>query len=452
MKDVLEYIETHKQDFIDELKDLLKTASISADPAYAGEIEACAKHVHDKLAGLGLAAEIIETKGHPIVYAEYSRPENTRTLLLYGHYDVQPVDPIELWTHPPFEPHIEGDTIFARGASDDKGQFLIHVLAVEAYLKTVGHLPVNVKFIIEGEEESTGESLAEFIAENHDKLAADGVVVSDTAMYGRDVPAITYGLRGIAVAEIRVDGPGKDLHSGSYGGSLANPAEEVARILATLHDEKGRIRIDGYYDDVRDVEDWEREQFASLDFDEQAYLESTGSPATFGEEGYTTLERKWARPTCEVNGIFGGYAGEGGKTIVPAWAGAKLSMRLVPDQDPDKILAAFEQHVKKVASDAVTVKVSLEGGAKPAIVSRESFLVKGGGEALEKGFGKRPVFIREGGSIPIVNTFKEELGLDTLLLGFGQADDNAHSPNEKFSLTDFHRGIITVVHLFDAVK
>jgi acetylornithine deacetylase/succinyl-diaminopimelate desuccinylase-like protein len=362
------------------------------------------------------------------------------------------VDPLDLWKKPPFEPLIEGDTIYARGASDDKGQFLIHLLAAEACLKTKGSLPVNLKFIIEGEEETAADNLEGFIKENHGKLKADGVVVSDTAMYGRGVPAITYGLRGIAVAEIKVHGPGRDLHSGSFGGAVANPATEVARIVAGFHDADCRVRIDGFYDRVRALEEWERDMFKSLPFDEKEYIASTGSPGTAGEKGFTTLERTWGRPTCEVNGIYGGYHGDGSKTIIPAWAGCKVTMRLVPDQDPEDILDRFETHVRNTASPAVRVEVKRSGGAKPAIVTRESFLVQGGSRALEKGFGKAPVFIREGGSIPIVNVFKEELGLDTLLLGFGQHDDNAHSPNEKFSLADFHQGIVTAVHLFDEVK
>ncbi len=450
MQNILDYIEDGRQSFVDRLVELLKFESVSADPAYAAGITDCAEWIRKSLDDLGLTAEIHETAGNPIVYAEYSRPENKRTLLIYGHYDVQPVDPIDLWEHPPFEPHIEGDRIYARGACDDKGQFLIHMLAVEAFLKTQGYLPVNVKFLIEGEEETAADNLEAFIRDNKEKLKADGVVNSDTAMYDHGVPAITYGLRGIAAAEISVAGPGRDLHSGCFGGSIANPANEVARIVASFHDSGGRIAIDGFYDSVLPIEGWERDMFASLPFDEASYLASVGSPATSGENGFSTLERKWARPTCDVNGIFGGYSGEGAKTIVPASAGCKVSMRLVPNQDPADILEKFERHVKKVASPGVTVSVEKGGGARPAIVSRESFLIREGVAALKKGYGREPVFMREGGSIPIVNVFKEELGLDTLLLGFGQHDDNIHSPNEKFSLVDFQRGIVTVAHLFDS--
>ncbi|MFH2057043.1 MAG: dipeptidase [bacterium] len=449
MKEILKYTEANRQRFLDKLVEFLKFPSVSADPAYKKDVFACAQYLVKEFSGLGLATELIETAGNPIVYAEYSRPENKRTLLIYGHYDVQPVDPLDLWQRPPFEPQIKGDKIYARGASDDKGQVLIHLAAVEAYLKTVGSLPVNLKFLIEGEEETAADNLEIFIKANHDKLKADGVVVSDTAMYGPDLPALTYGLRGIAATEFKVIGPDRDLHSGSFGGSVANPVTELARIIARLHDENHHVAIDGFYADVRDIEDWEKRAFAELPFDEQNYLKSLGVGAPVGEQGFTTLERKWARPTCEVNGIYGGYAGEGGKTIVPSWAGAKMTMRLVPDQDPTDILPKFEAFVRKVASPGVKLEFNHAGGAKPAIVSRDSFLVQAGTRALEQGFGRKPFFMREGGSIPIVNVFKEELGLDTLLLGFAQNDCNAHSPNETFVLSDFYRGIDTVVHLFE---
>jgi acetylornithine deacetylase/succinyl-diaminopimelate desuccinylase-like protein len=452
MKEILAYINKNKKRYVDELVELLKFPSVSADPARKGDVERCAEWVKAKLNGMDLETEMIQTAGHPIVYGEYMKPENSKTLIIYGHYDVQPEDPIELWDSPPFEPRIEGDTVYARGACDDKGQFMVHVLAVEAMLKTQGSLPVNVKFLIEGEEETAADNLALFIKDNHEKLKADGVVVSDTGMYAKNKPAITYGLRGIAVAEIRVSGPGKDLHSGSFGGGVANPCTELSRIIAKLHDSRYRIKIDGFYDTVRPLEDWEREMFKSLPFSKKGYLETTGSPAVIGEKGFTTLERVWGRPTCEVNGVYGGYQGEASKTIVPSWAGCKITMRLVPDQDPEDILKKFEAYVHKIASPAVKVEVKTSGGAKPAIVSRESFLVQAGAEAMEKGFGKAPVFIREGGSIPIVIDFKEELGLDTLLLGLAQNDDNAHSPNEKFSLKNYHKGIITSAHLLEGLR
>lgn len=449
MEEVLKYTAANQQRFVEKLIKFLEFPSISADPAYKKDIRACAEFLEQEFKQLGLTTEIAETAGNPIVYAEYSRPENKRTLLIYGHYDVQPVDPLELWEKPPFEPQIKGDKLFARGSSDDKGQVMIHLAALEGYLKTVGSIPVNLKFLIEGEEETAADNLEIYIKNNHEKLKADGVVVSDTAMYGPDLPALTYGLRGIAATEFKVTGPNRDLHSGSFGGSIANPATELARIIARLHDENYHIAIDGFYDDVRDIEDWERKAFAELPFDEAAYLQELHVDAPVGEKGFSTLERKWARPTCEVNGIYGGYAGEGSKTIIPSWAGAKVTMRLVPDQDPEDIIPKFEAFIRKVASPGVTLDFNHAGGAKPAIVSRDSFLVQAGTTALEKGFGRKPFFMREGGSIPIVNVFKAELGLDTLLLGFAQNDCNAHSPNETFVLSDFYRGIDTVVHLFE---
>ncbi len=452
MDKVLSYIQANRSKFVNDLVELLKFPSISGDSKYKNDLLKCADHLKVKFEMLGLKARVYPTAGHPIVYAEYINPANKRTLLVYGHYDVQPVDPLNLWLHPPFEPFIDGETIYARGASDDKGQLLIHILAVEAYLKSGVPLPVNLKFVLEGEEESGPSHLFDFIPQNKELLKADGVVVSDTAMYAKGLPAITYGLRGIAAAEIKITGPNRDLHSGSFGGSIANPITELARLIAKFHDENYRIKIDGFYDEVRELEPWEREMWASLPHSDSNWLKTTGSPAVLGEKGYTTLERVWARPTCEINGIYGGYSGEGGKTIVPSWAGCKVTMRLVPDQRPEDILEKFTKYVNRVASTAVKVEVGNTVGAKPAMVERDNFMVKAAVKALEKGFGKKPVFMREGGSIPIVNTFKEELGLETLLLGFCQNDDNVHSPNEKFSLTDFHQGIITAAHLFAEMK
>ncbi len=452
MKQALEYIDKNRQNFVDTLVALLRFKSISADSAFKEDVQKCAEFVKSKFESLGLKARIYPTKGHPIVYAEYNNPKNKRTMLIYGHYDVQPVDPLELWHKPPFEPNIEGETVFARGATDDKGQFLIHVLAAEAYLKSGLDIPVNIKFVIEGEEEIASDNLEKFIKENHELLKADGVIVSDTAMYGRGIPAITYGLRGIAAAEIKMIGPDKDLHSGSFGGTIANPVVELARLIAKFHNDDKRVLIDGFYNDVRDLEKWEHDMYEALAYDNIDHLRKTGSREIVGEKGYSTLERVWARPTCEINGIYGGYAGEGSKTIIPSWAGCKVTMRLVPNQTPGDILDKFEKYVQKTAPSTVKVEVKKLGGAKPAIVERDNFMVTACVDALEKGFGRKPVFIREGGSIPIVNTFREELGLETLLLGFGQHDDNAHSPNEKFSLADFQKGIITVAHLFDGLK
>jgi acetylornithine deacetylase/succinyl-diaminopimelate desuccinylase-like protein len=449
---VLAYIQANQKKFVNDLIELLKFPSISADSKYKNDVLKCAEYLKVRFESLGLKSKVYPTPGHPIVYAEYLNPANKRTLLVYGHYDVQPVDPLNLWKHPPFEPFIDGEMIYARGASDDKGQLLVHLLAVEAYLKTGQALPVNLKFVLEGEEESGPSHLFDFIPQNKELLKADGVIVSDTAMYSRTLPAITYGLRGIAAAELKITGPDRDLHSGSFGGSIANPITELARLIAKFHDDNYHIKIDGFYDDVRELEPWEREMFGSLPHSDKEWLGKTGSPDVVGEKGYNTLERVWARPTCEINGIFGGYSGEGGKTIVPSWAGCKVTMRLVPDQNPDDIIEKFKKYVTKVTSPAVKLEIFNTVGARPALVQRDNFMIKAAVSALEKGFGTKPVFMREGGSIPIVNTFKEELGLETLLLGFCQNDDNVHSPNERFSLTDFHRGIITAAHLLAEMK
>ncbi len=452
MEKVLGYIESNRKKFVNDLVELLKFPSISADSKYKNDLLKCADYLKAKFESLGLKAKVYPTAGHPIVYAEYINPENRRTLLVYGHYDVQPVDPLNLWKHPPFEPYIDGDRIYARGASDDKGQMLIHVLAVEAYLKSGLQLPVNLKFVLEGEEESGPSHLFDFIPQNKELLKADGVIVSDTAMFAKGLPAITYGLRGIAAAEIKVFGPDRDLHSGTYGGSIANPITEMARLIARFHDDNYHVKIDGFYDDVRELEPWERDMWGALPHSDKDWLAKTNSPDVVGEKGYSTLERVWARPTCEINGIYGGYEGEGGKTIVPSWAGCKVTMRLVPNQNPDDILEKFKKYVRKVASPAVKVEVGHTVGAKPALVERDNFMVTAAVSALEKGFGKKPVFMREGGSIPIVNTFKEELGLETLLLGFCQNDDNVHSPNERMSLGDFHQGIVTAAYLYEGLK
>lgn len=449
METVLSHIEKNRKSYIDRLVELLRLPSVSADPAYKQGIDDCADHVKAIMVGMGLEAKRVDTEGHPIVYGEYTRPENKRTLIVYGHYDVQPVDPLDLWTSPPFEPRIEGDKIYARGATDDKGQFLLHLLAAEAFLKTRGTLPVNLKFIIEGEEEVASANLEDFVREHRDDLKADGVVVSDGVQYGPGLPAVTYSLRGIAAAELSVHGPAMDLHSGGFGGALANPATELARIIAAFHDKDHRVAIPGFYDQVLDIEDWEREIFAGLPFDDRDFLDMVGSPSVQGEKGYSTLERIGARPTCEVNGLYGGYAGDGMKTIVPAHAGCKITCRLVPDQDPHDILDKLKRHVEAVASPGVRVELKRFGGAKPVVVSRDNAIVKSAVKAMEKGFGIKPVFRREGGSIPIINVFKEVLGLDTLLLGFGLPDDNAHSPDEKFTLSDFQKGIVTAAHLFE---
>jgi acetylornithine deacetylase/succinyl-diaminopimelate desuccinylase-like protein len=397
---------------------------------------------------LGLTARKMSTGGHPVVYAEWLGAAGKPTVLIYGHYDVQPADPLELWHSPPFEPVEKDGKLYARGASDDKGQFYAHIKGIEAHLKQTGKLPVNVKLLIEGEEEIASAHLESFIEKNTDLLKADVVIVSDSAMAGPDMPAITYGLRGLAYLEVRVDGPNRDLHSGTYGGSVANPCEMLARMLAVCKDDSGRILIPGFYDDVLTIDPQERAVLGKIPFSAEADAKSIGIPKHWGEKGYSVLEWRWARPTFEVNGIFGGYMGEGPKTVLPAWAGAKVSMRLVPDQDPDKIAAAFEKYIDTIKPDTVKVSVKRYEGGHPSVVPIEGPFVEAATRAVTKGFGKAPLFTREGGSIPVVSTFKRLLGLDTILIGYGQNDDNLHSPNEKFTLADYQKGILTSAHLF----
>ena len=447
MADLGVYIDQNEKRYVDELVTLLKFPSVSADSANAGDIDQCADWLVDHLSGLGLTATKMATGGHPVVYAEWLKAEGKPTVLIYGHYDVQPADPLELWDSPPFDPVVKEGKLYARGSSDNKGQFYAHIKGIEAHLKQSGELPVNVKLLIEGEEEVASAHLEDFIIDHKDMLKADVVVVSDSAMAGPEMPAITYGLRGLAYLEVRVDGPNRDLHSGSYGGSVANPAEMLARMLTQCKDDSGRVLIPAFYDDVMEVGAQERELLAKVPFDRDADAESIGIPKHWGEEGYSVLEWRWARPTFEVNGIFGGYMGEGPKTVLPSWAGAKVSMRLVPNQDPDKIAAAFEHFIDHIKPDSVKVTVKRYDGAFPSVVASEGPFVEAATRAVEKGFGTPPIFTREGGTIPVVSTFKKVLGLDTILIGYGQNDDNLHSPNEKFTLKDYHRAVHTSAYL-----
>ncbi len=443
MDSVLTYIKENRQRFIDELIEFLKIPSVSAKSEHKLDCEKAAQFVRDQFTGLGLEAEIHPTAGNPVVLARYNAGADKPTVLVYGHYDVQPPEPLDLWKSPPFEPRVDNEIVYARGATDDKGQLFAHIKSLEAFLKTEGTAPVNLIYIIEGEEEVASDHVSIFLRENRDSLRSDVAVISDTCQFGPGQPALCYGLRGICATEIRVDAANQDLHSGSYGGAVHNAANALCEIVAKLKDEKGRIQIPGFYDDVVPLEDWEREAWSSLPFDEDAYRESLELAQLHGEEGYTTIERKWGRPTLDVNGIFGGYQGEGSKTVIPSWAGAKITMRLVPNQKPNKIGGLFEQYVKSITPPSVKVLFAPHSGCGPVVVPRESVFIDPAIEALKRGFDAEPVFMREGGSIPIVLTLKEELGLDTLLLGFGQPNDNAHAPNEKFSLTDFEKGIMT---------
>ena len=448
----LEYLKEQEANSLEQLKDFLRIPSVSAQSKYSEHMQRCAQWVADYLQDLNIKSEICETGGHPLVYGEYHISDDVPTVLIYGHYDVQPPDPLDLWKTSPFDPIEENGYLIARGATDDKGQVFAHMKGAEAYLKSNGSIPVNVKFLIEGEEEAVSNNLDNFIKDNKEKLSADIVVVSDSAQYGIDMPAINYGLRGIAFVEVRVIGPDRDLHSGSYGGAIANPVNVLCDLIGQLQDENGRITIDGFYDNVYTSTEWEKEQFAKLPFDESEYLASTGSPRLHGESGFSTLERTATRPTLDINGITGGYQGEGAKTIVPSWASAKITMRLVPNMTPEEICDKTEAYLKKICPDYVTLEVIKYGGCNPVQVPTDSAWLDAASRAVESVFKVKPFFTKEGGSIPIVETFKSVLGLDTLLIGFAQHDDNAHSPNERFLIKDFHRGCRTSVALFQELS
>ncbi|MEM9558282.1 MAG: dipeptidase [Acidobacteriota bacterium] len=448
-QDVFDRIEREHEAYLDELKDYLRIPSISTDPAYDADVRRCAEFLLEKMRQAGLDARLIETEGKPLVYGERNDVPGAPTLLFYGHYDVQPADPLDLWNTPPFEPTVRDGKLFARGATDDKGQSFAQLKAVAALMAERGSLPINVRFLVEGEEESGGESIDAYVRSHADELSCDGVFVSDSSMYSAGQPAIVYGLKGLTYMELRVTGPDHDLHSGVHGGAVRNPANALTQILDALIDAgTGRIQIPGFYDAVLPLEEWERKEFAALPFSEDAYRRETGVPETHGEEGYTTLERRGARPTLDINGIWGGYQGEGAKTVIPSIAGAKVSMRLVPDQDPDEIARLFEQHVQAIKPPGVTVEVLAHHGAQPVLITTEGAVFESAMAAAEDVW-QRPVRVREGGSIPIVGTFAEALGVPIVLLGFGLDDDNLHAPNEKFDVANFYDGIRAVVRLID---
>ncbi len=435
-----DYLHTHQERFVEDLKTLLRFPSVSADSKFKPDLIKCAQWLKEHFTSLGLNSEIIPTPGHPIVYAEWLGAPGAPTVLVYGHYDVQPPDPLEKWTTPPFEPTIRDGKIYARGATDDKGQFLTHVQSVEAWMKTEGKLPINVKFLIEGEEEVGSHNLDDFLAANKEKVACDVAVISDCPQYGPGLPAITYGLRGLYACEVTIHGPNRDLHSGAYGGSIANPAVFLAKLIASLHDKNGIVQIPGFYDHIVPLDDDERAAYAALPFDEKAYFEDLNVKVGFGETGYTTNERRWARPTCEINGLYSGYIGEGPKTIVPSYAFAKITCRLVPGQDHKDVGRALETYLRHQCPVSVRMDFKSEHGCEASLVDRHSPFMAAARAAIKEGFGKEPVLIREGGSIPVVKTLKDLLGVDTLLLGWGLNSDCLHSPNEHFTLADFHRG------------
>jgi len=444
MSELQVHLDQNQQKYLDELIELLKIPSVSTDDSLSGEVARCADVVAGRFREAGLETEILPTEGHPVVYGERIESPDLPTVLIYGHYDVQPPDPLDLWTNGPFEPTIVDGYLYARGSTDDKGQFYALLKGVQTSIAVNGKLPCNVKVLCEGEEEIGSPNLDPFVRSEKDRLACDIVFISDCSQFGIDLPAITYGLKGLCYLEVFVRGPSKDLHSGSFGGAVVNPANVLARLIAACQGADGKITIPGFYDDVRPLEDWERKQMAELPFDEEEFRQSVGAPKVSGEGGYTTLERKGGRPTFDVNGLKSGFQGDGAKTVLPAEASAKFSMRLVPDQDPHKIAELVTDFLNSIAPDTVSIDVVDHHGASPVVVSRDGAAVKAAERALEVGFGRKPLYVREGGSIPVVNTFKESLGVESLLVGLGLPDDNPHSPNERFRVVDYYRGIVTL--------
>ena len=450
MEKVISYIEGNSERYLDELREFLRIPSISTSRDHTEDIQQSAEFVASQLkqAGIG-TVEVHSTAGHPIVYGEALVDDSKPTVLIYGHYDVQPVDPVELWDSAPFEPTVRDGRIYARGSSDDKGQMMVHFKSIEALRKVRGGLPLNLKFVIEGEEEIGSPNLDQFIQRNVNRLRCDVVLISDTSMFARGVPSICSGLRGLAYMEVTVQGPRTDLHSGSFGGPVHNPAAALAEILASMKDEQGKVTIPHFYDDVVPLSAREKEEWASLPFDVGEYKRSLGVDALNGEHGFTPLEQLWARPTLEINGLLSGFTGEGAKTVLPAKAMAKVSMRLVPNQDPGKIEKLFQRYVRNVAPPSVKVEIKNLHGGRPWVASIDHPALVCAANAIEKAFGKRPVFQREGGSIPVVATFSELLGAPSVLMGFGLPDENAHAPNENFDLGNFFGGIKSSAYFLD---
>ena len=445
---IKEYIQSNQQRFLDELFELLRIPSVSADSKHKSDVRKAAEYVVKKLKDAGAdTLELCETKGHPIVYGEKIIDSKLPTVLVYGHYDVQPADPINLWTSPPFEPVIKDGKIYARGSCDDKGQFYMHIKAFEAMTK-LNQLSCNIKFMIEGEEEVGSDNLGTFVKENKSKLKADVILISDTSLISLDTPSITVGLRGLSYMEVEVTGPNRDLHSGVYGGAVANPANVLSKMIASLHDENGRVTIPGFYDKVDDLTTEERKALNLAPFDLDEYKKELEISDITGEKGYTTLERTGTRPTLDVNGIWGGYTGEGAKTVLPSKAYAKISMRLVPHQSNHEITELFTKHFESIAPKSVKVRVTALHGGEPAVTPTDSKAFTAASQAFEEVWGKTPIPTRDGGSIPIVSLFKKELGLDTVLMGFGLDSDAIHSPNEHYGVKNFLVGIETIVAFY----
>ena len=454
MTPTLQYAQQQQDRHLAELLEFLRVPSVSTDPGHTTDTADAARWLAERLEAAGLEnVQVIPTSRHPLVYADWCHAgSGAPTVLIYGHYDVQPADPLEKWVSPPFQPEIRDDYVYARGAADDKGQLYIHVKAVESYLSTAGSLPVNVKFIIEGEEEIGSGNLHAFIKDNAGQLAATSALISDTTMFGPGQPALVYGLRGNCHALVDVTGPARDLHSGTYGGSVNNPINALAHLIAKLKDERGHILIPGFYDRVRPLSLEERELLAGLPLDPEVWLRETGAPELWGEPEYTLAERIGVRPTLDITGIYGGYTGTGTKTVLPAHAHAKISMRLVPDQDPLEIAALFEQFVRAALPPSVLVEVHIAGASAPAMIDRDTPPMRAAAAAYTAAFDRPPIFMREGGSIPVVSDFQTQLGLPTVMMGFGLPGDRIHSPNERFFLPNFFKGIETSIRYLELLR
>jgi acetylornithine deacetylase/succinyl-diaminopimelate desuccinylase-like protein len=453
MSQLFEFVSKQHDQNVEELKELLRIPSISSLSEHKEDIQKAASWIANKLESIGMEhVEIVQTKGHPIIYADWLHQENAPTVLVYGHYDVQPVDPIHLWETPPFEPDIRDEKIYARGATDDKGQTFLHIKAVESLLKLENKLPVNLKFCIEGEEEIGSPNLPQFLSENKEKLACDVVIISDSDMWDRGIPAITYSLRGLAALEVSLKTANTDLHSGMFGGGVQNANHLLVKLLSTLHDENGKVNVEGFYDDVLELTEFEKEQIKALGFDEEKLKKQLGlTELTGGENNYPYPEKINSRPTLELNGIWGGFQGEGTKTVIPNEAHAKITCRLVNDQNPEKIQGLIKKHLEEQAPKGCTVKVTLQDTGNPFLTPIDDPMIQKAAEAYEKVYGKAPVYKREGGSIPIVSDFNHILNSPVVLMGFGLPDENLHAPNEHFNLENFDKGILTICAFLELI-
>ncbi len=453
MDRVIQHINESRERYIEELKSLLRIPSISTNPDNKADIEKCATFIADHMTSIGLQnVKVMPTGGHPVVYGDWLQAPGAPTILFYGHYDVQPVDPLNLWNSGPFDPVLKDGYIWARGSADDKGQVFLNLKAAEAHLKTNGKLPVNVKFLIEGEEEIGSINLDKFLAENTSLLKADVALISDTSMFDDGIPSIAYGLRGLCYMQVDLTGPNHDLHSGTYGGAVGNPINELAIMISKLKDKNGKILIPGFYTKVKPLSKKERDAYKKLPFNKKAYFKELAIKESFGEKGYSILEQVSGRPTLDCNGIWGGFQGEGAKTVLPSKAGAKISMRLVPNQTPKQTAVLFEKFLKKICPKTMQLKVTELHGGDPAMTDIDTKEMKAAEIAIHKVFKKKPLFTREGGSIPVVASLNRILGLKTIMMGFGLDSDAIHSPNERFKLDNFHKGVQSVAYFYDELS